>query len=883
MNDRSTLNEGFYKELLYLCGLCESKGLIERVAPKDRKEGMLIENSITALFEKKQVVDAKAQFEIALDLCLTWINRVLFLKLLEGQIQRFHQGDKTFAFLNKERIPDYHALERLFFQVLAVQEDERAQTESLIALAKNVPHLNSSLFEETDTEKTYFSLSALDNLELPLFSRTVLKDTRGSKRAGKMNALEYLFAFLDAYDFSSAPGEKLRDTNKAIINALVLGLIFEKINGYKDGSFFTPGFITSSICRETLRPAVVAKFNAAKGWHCADFSELYNALALEQFPLAESNAILDTLTVCDPAVGSGHFLVSALNEIIAIKSDLNLLADNNGKRLGLWKAQVENDELVIRDDEGNPFMYKPASEESRRVQEALFCEKRRIIEHSLYGVDINANSVKICRLRLWIELLKNAYYTAESNFTRLETLPNLDYKVLAGNSLNGAAFDFHLSFPEVFRAEKNGGGFDVVLGNPPYIDHKKLKTLAAEIKHDYTVYSGTADICVCFIEKGMRICREEGILAFIISNKFFTTEYGRLAREFILRRRVDTLIDFEQCAVFGNALVSSAILIVTKTPPPQNQRFIYGRYFGKSHEEIEALFSNARANQFGRYSQNMLDSNAWSFPDKALLALRKKIESGAARLGAVEGVRIYRGITTGYNPAFLVSRETRKALLDTDRTLKRFLKPVLQGRNIRKWVYRKNDQFLILANRGNGVETHPALIEHFSRFKDGLEKRSGAKALYEFQANPSAAMLSCFTREKIIWGLTANQWAFAYDDKKHYLPSNAYMLISREVPLKYILALLNSRLMRFYFHFIGVMTAGGAFTLKHSTIAQLPVVIAAPAKQQPLIAKVSAILAATAADPQADTAALEAEIDSLVYDLFGLTPEERAVVEGAAA
>ncbi|MDR1787312.1 MAG: hypothetical protein LBR16_02530, partial [Treponema sp.] len=352
-NDSNTLNEGFYEELLYIMGLCEKNGFIERIDPKHPKEGMLVENCIIALAEKRQVYDTENQEGIALDLCLTWINRVLFLKLLEGLILRYQNksASDAYAFLNIKRIKDYRALERMFFQVLAVPEDKRERREDLAALGENVPFLNSSLFEKTDTEERYFSISDLDNTELALFSKTVLKDTRGNKSTGKMNALEYLFAFLDAYDFSSAPGEKLRDTNKAIINASVLGLIFEKINGYKDGSFFTPGFITSYICRETLRPAVVAKFNAAKGWHCADFSELYNAL--DGAPLDEANAILNTLTVCDPAVGSGHFLVSALNEIIAIKSELKILRGEDGRKLRDWTARVENDELVIRDDEGN--------------------------------------------------------------------------------------------------------------------------------------------------------------------------------------------------------------------------------------------------------------------------------------------------------------------------------------------------------------------------------------------------------------------------------------------------------------------------------------------------------------------------------------------------
>ncbi|HPF93697.1 MAG TPA: TaqI-like C-terminal specificity domain-containing protein, partial [Tenuifilaceae bacterium] len=189
-----------------------------------------------------------------------------------------------------------------------------------------------------------------------------------------------------------------------------------------------PGFITMYMCRETIRKAVVQKFNEAKGWNCESITALYNKID----DIEEANQIVDSLKICDPAVGSGHFLVSALNEIIAVKNDLRILRDRNGKRLKEYHVEVENDELIITDEEGAIFEYNPKSRESQRVQETLFHEKQTIIENCLFGVDINPNSVKICRLRLWIELLKNAYYKTE---TELETLPNIDINIKCGNSL----------------------------------------------------------------------------------------------------------------------------------------------------------------------------------------------------------------------------------------------------------------------------------------------------------------------------------------------------------------------------------------------------------------------------------------------------------------
>ena len=225
----------------------------------------------------------------------------------------------------------------------------------------------------------------------------------------------------------------MQEEAKTLINASVLGLIFEKINGHKDGSVFTPGFITMFMCREAITKTVLQKFNGYYGWNCTTRIELYNHID----NIVEANELINSLRLCDPAVGSGHFLVSALNELILLKYELGILVDATGKRIRKadYQLAIENDELIVTDTEGNLFAYNPLNAESRRMQETLFKEKRQIIENCLFGVDINPNSVKICRLRLWIELLKNAYYTAESNYTYLETLPNIDINIKCGNSL----------------------------------------------------------------------------------------------------------------------------------------------------------------------------------------------------------------------------------------------------------------------------------------------------------------------------------------------------------------------------------------------------------------------------------------------------------------
>ncbi|MBR5082628.1 MAG: Eco57I restriction-modification methylase domain-containing protein, partial [Bacteroidales bacterium] len=447
-NDSNSLNTKFYSELLYIIGLEEveekdsHKRIITRRNKSERNPASILENAINILDVEDWIDNVEGRysygkirdeqlFGIALALTINWVNRVLFMKLLEAQLVKYHKGDQAYAFMGPSVIPDYDELNKLFFQVLAKRVADRP--DSINAKYGKVPYLNSSLFEISPLERQTIRISSLDNGELPLFAGTVLKD--GPKpRYKQLPTLRYLLEFLDAYDFASEGSEEVQEQSKTLINASVLGLIFEKINGHKDGSVFTPGAVTMYMSREAIQQTVVRRFNEDMGWTCKDYVALKNK---DIEDIAQANAIVDSLRICDPAVGSGHFLVSVLNEIIRTKYDLGILVDGNGKRIKKqdYSIDIENDELLVSDEDGNPFSYIPGNQESQRIQETLFNEKRKIIENCLFGVDLNPNAVNICRLRLWIELLKNAYYNKESNYTELETLPNIDINIKVGNSL----------------------------------------------------------------------------------------------------------------------------------------------------------------------------------------------------------------------------------------------------------------------------------------------------------------------------------------------------------------------------------------------------------------------------------------------------------------
>ncbi|GHP93873.1 type II restriction endonuclease Eco57I subunit R [Helicobacter pylori] len=426
--DANTLNKDFYEELLYILGLEE----------QNEKGKILIKQSRT----KNSLSDAlKKEYnnlddEEVMALLIAWNNRILFLRLLESLLISFKHFKQPF--LTIENFKDFNALNTLFFEVLAKKNNEREIKEGKI-LGK-IPYLNSSLFDKTPLELKGHEIQLLNNEPLEIYPKSVLKKDEKYKNEEDLPLLEYLFKFLHVYDFTTTPKDIKDNKNTSesrLINPSVLGLVFEKLNGYKEGSFYTPSFITSYMCKESITPIVLDKFNQKYNIECEDLTELKNYLKnnYKENKRKEYLQVLLALRICDPAVGSGHFLVSALNEMVWIAYELGLIAS-----LPLDATlELENDEIIIKIS-NKPFIYtRPSSEKeySHQIQKELFELKKSIIENCLFGVDINPNSCEITKLRLWIELLKYSYYIFEEgkNTNALETLPNIDINIKCGNSL----------------------------------------------------------------------------------------------------------------------------------------------------------------------------------------------------------------------------------------------------------------------------------------------------------------------------------------------------------------------------------------------------------------------------------------------------------------
>jgi hypothetical protein len=970
INDSNTLDKGFYSELLHIIGLKEtkegSKKLIGRRPESERYQGSLIENTINILQHEDCLSQVKPGeygssrdeqlYHMALELVITWINRILFLKLLEGQLLRYNYGEKEFRFLNTERIRDYDTLNKLFFQVLAVKEGER--NEQVKQKFRNIPYLNSSLFEPDDLERRTIRISNLDDeYAIPILNSTVLRANTGKRISGKMNTLQYLFAFLNAYDFASEGSEEIQEENKTLINASVLGLIFEKINGYKDGSFFTPGFITMYMCRETIRRAVVQKFNDARGWNCETLNDVFNKIGDEK----EANRIINSLKICDPAVGSGHFLVSALNEIIAIKSELKILLDCEGRRLKHYHIEVANDELVITDEDGELFEYNPKNKESQQVQEALFHEKQTIIENCLFGVDINPNSVKICRLRLWIELLKNAYYKTPgsqgltqsqamvgSDHRELETLPNIDINIKCGNSLISRwpldadikkalrdsrwsvdsyriavmtyrnaqskdekremeklieqikndfesevalndkrllrlnrlkgeltalttqttifektkaekirwerkvkkltdamqkleteleeirtnkiyenAFEWRFEFPEVLNDDGDFVGFDVVIGNPPY----GIRFNSNDKKLFSNVYFTTDDIYTIFIEKGLKLSKNTGIIALIIPIFWLTGDKYFLTRKLISQRanlKIGIILPYD---IFADAYVDTGIFIfsnIRKTLTSLVHEF-------KPRDKIDYSILNSL--EFSKIEEaEWVGTEDYKiiFDTVSRSLLNKFLKFNVKISDITESVRGILAKQQDYSD----SKTNNK------------YEPIFTGK-IDRYYIEEDFQYI---KYGDNLEEKPSNF-HFFEGERLLVRRIVNR---QFRIMATIAT-SAFVTKKDIYIFKLNNVDFS---------------------IKYLLSILNSKLISFIKTKASTTAKKDDFTqLTLNDIRELRVPIPSEQKKYLIENLVSQILASKKSNPATDAISLEKEIDRLVYELYGLTDDEIRIVE----
>lgn len=1007
-NDANSLNNAFYKELLYILGLCESKQnskLIIAKSEESKEEQGAFYTTINSKLKEEN-------FETILKLLILWLNRILFLKLIESNLVRFND-DKNLKFLNFKKIPDFDKLSELFFEVLAKEKSTRKKSEFAY-----LPYLNSSLFEKQSIENTLEISSLSNDLKLFYYKNTVLKDDKCKAKKGQVGLLEYLFEFLDSFDFGSDDEQSEILSQKELISSSVLGNVFEKLNGYKEGSFYTPSFITSYMCKESITKVVLDKFNAQFDLDAKDISELRKSLRKEDKKAQKE--LLNSIKICDPAVGSGHFLVSALNVMLSIYDELNLFDEE-------FYLEVQNDEILITGRKGEFIEYKRPTtpkDKAHLIQQELFYTKKDIIENNLFGVDINPNSCEITKLRLWIELLKHSFYQSfdDENYHDLKTLPNIDINIKCGNSLvsyfetgkslnhypnikermgkykrivkdykegfytdksyinqeiknlkisfknfcfadkfkkemksfndkcekyskkygnflavddenlkffvsaNLTLFDFdekeatkefvnlkkeydnifnlesnhpfewRFEFPEILDDDGNFKGFDLIIGNPPYIRQEELKELKPHLAKNYKVYKGTSDIYTYFYELGFNVLKDNGVLSYITSNKYTRAGYGEALREFLLKNvKVLEYTDLNGIKVFDSATVDTSILCFEKSKSKDNKF----KYLALSNEILKTCaYDIGLYKDFAEFSQNSLSKESFTFSDENTSALKAKTERIGTPLKEWQGLNIYRGILTGYNEAFIITTEKRNEILanckdeaEKERTAK-LIRKMLRGRDIKRYSYEWAGLWVINTHNGyknqNGekveainIKHYPSLKKHFDEFYPQLEKRAD-KGLTPYNLR-NCAYIEEFEKEKIVYPcIMAKEPYFSYETSFAFAMAPANIITSNSDILKYILAFLNSdfiylMLRKFY------MGGGIEGELKTNNLEKLPIPKINSKNQKladELINLVDEILKAKEQDKNANTQELENKINSLVYKLYNLTEEEIKIIEG---
>ncbi|EAH7606655.1 class I SAM-dependent DNA methyltransferase [Campylobacter jejuni] len=1007
-NDANSLNNAFYKELLYILGLCESKQNSKLIIAKSEESKEEQGTFYTAINSKLK----EENFETILKLLILWLNRILFLKLIESNLVRFND-DKNLKFLNFKKIPDFDKLSELFFEVLAKEKSTRKKSEFAY-----LPYLNSSLFEKQSIENTLEISSLSNDLKLFYYKNTVLKDDKCKAKKGQVGLLEYLFEFLDSFDFGSDDEQSEILSQKELISSSVLGNVFEKLNGYKEGSFYTPSFITSYMCKESITKVVLDKFNAQFDLDAKDISELRKSLRKEDKKAQKE--LLNSIKICDPAVGSGHFLVSALNVMLSIYDELNLFDEE-------FYLEVQNDEILITGRKGEFIEYKRPTtpkDKAHLIQQELFYTKKDIIENNLFGVDINPNSCEITKLRLWIELLKHSFYQSfdDENYHDLKTLPNIDINIKCGNSLvsyfetgkslnhypnikermgkykrivkdykegfytdksyinqeiknlkisfknfcfadkfkkemksfndkcekyskkygnflavddenlkffvsaNLTLFDFdekeatkefvnlkkeydnifnlesnhpfewRFEFPEILDDDGNFKGFDLIIGNPPYIRQEELKELKPHLAKNYKVYKGTSDIYTYFYELGFNVLKDNGVLSYITSNKYTRAGYGEALREFLLKNvKVLEYTDLNGIKVFDSATVDTSILCFEKSKSKDNKF----KYLALSNEILKTCaYDIGLYKDFAEFSQNSLSKESFTFSDENTSALKAKTERIGTPLKEWQGLNIYRGILTGYNEAFIITTEKRNEILanckdeaEKERTAK-LIRKMLRGRDIKRYSYEWAGLWVINTHNGyknqNGekveainIKHYPSLKKHFDEFYPQLEKRAD-KGLTPYNLR-NCAYIEEFEKEKIVYPcIMAKEPYFSYETSFAFAMAPANIITSNSDILKYILAFLNSdfiylMLRKFY------MGGGIEGELKTNNLEKLPIPKINSKNQKladELINLVDEILKAKEQDKNANTQELENKINSLVYKLYNLTEEEIKIIEG---
>jgi len=923
-----TVTKEFF--LKYRALFLRTKEELDRVVKNDPK--------VEADFEAKSVDTVNFAKKL--------LGQIIFLYFLQkkgwfgvGRDDDWGTGSKHFLReLFEKKHSDYKnfyndILEPLFYEALRIGQEREHEDYYYSRFNCKIPFLNGGLFDPIGNyDWVHTDIIIPDKL----FSN--------SKKTKEGDTGDGILDIFDRYNFTVKEDEPLE--KEVAIDPELLGKAYEKFNAIrpdnyaefkkalksgkkgeenkfnkKFGVYYTPREIVHYMCQQSLINYLATELDGKASKE--DIETLIHtgeqvsenevaALIKEQsikegkqktseykLKLTESirknAALIDDkladITVCDPAVGSGAFPVGMMSEIVKTRNVLNTFIKDNKR--------------------------------------TIYDFKRRCIEHSLYGVDIDPGAVEIAKLRLWLSLVVD-----EENIKNIKPLPNLDYKIVCGNSLLGVEknlfnneffndleklkplffketnptkkqeykkqidnlisqitsghteFDFEVYFSEVFH---NKGGFDVVIANPPYVRQEAIRHLKPHLAKAFgNFYCGTADIYTYFYKCGVDMLKPVGHLCFIAPNKFMRAGYGKNTR--VLLTTLVTpklLIDFGDLPIF-DATTYPSILLVQKSRPDTNDKATAATFI--ETEQLERLEETLDQITFLMPVAN-LKEEGWNLERPEILALIEKLRLQGIPLGEYVQGRFYRGVLTGFNEAFVIDAFTRENLIAEDPVSAKLIKPWLRGRDIQKWkVEWAGLYFINIPSSANCQwpwsntkteseasrlfeEAYPAVYQHLSQWKKKLQRRNDqGKFWWELR---SCAYYEAFDKPTITWGNLATEPKFAFDESPSYVSAPANIIPTDDL---YLLAILNSPLCKWMIALEAATRSGGFLEYKPMYVGKIPIFPASGIQKTPIVERVRTILKNSEGP---DMPNLEAEINTLIFDLYDLPEEEIAIVEEA--
>jgi len=705
------------------------------------------------------------------------------------------------------------------------------------------------------------------------------------------------------YEFSVLPAEILGQVYEQFLGKVIRltdghrAVVEDKPEVKKAGGVkYTPAYIVDYIVKNTLWPT------------------------LEEKTPSDATKI----SVLDPACGSGSFLIVAYQHLLdwhrewyvqnlvpLLESGLrpssiqirHMLPGIEGASKGRKKEREP--ELPVFQGRGGEWRLTTA-------------ERKRILLNNIYGVDIDRQAVEVTKLSLLLKVLEGENEETISKQLTLfseRALPDLSRNIKCGNSLIGwdilednpelgqedieriNPFDWRAEYPEVFSR----GGFDVVIGNPPYVRQESLGEFKGYFQKHFKVYQGTADLYAYFIERGVSLLQERGIFSYIVANKWMRANYGLALRRWLREQCIEEIIDFGDLPVFLGATTYPCIIRIVRRPPQSSFQATQVKTLG-----FNDLCEYVNENSY-KVNQLTLDDSGWSLADEATQALLDKLKGKGVPLGEYVGGKIYYGIKTGLNEAFVIDAQMRERLIAEDPKSEELIKPFLAGRDIKRYHQPMSDKYLIFTRHRIRIDDYPAIKKYLSQFKQRLQPRPkewkgkawngrkpGAYQWYEIQ--DTIDYYEEFEKTKILWpGISSQVTAFAFDDAGYYGNDNNQLIISDD---KYLLGILNSKLTCQILMSICDKVQGGFYRLKIIYIKQLPIRTidfsdpADVARHDSLVSLVDRMLALhkqlqEGRTPHDETAlqrqieATDRQIDGRVYELYGLTEEEIGIVEGS--